>query len=74
MVYDTLPTASAWLKRNNPIFRQYVNIPSINSSSPSDLSPVLLPLAYQRYKRLMAGFIKLDNLTLPISYGDLDLE
>ncbi|CAG8487262.1 13423_t:CDS:2 [Racocetra fulgida] len=87
----------------------YENIPSINSPSPSDPTPISLPLARQsqgnanntplrnvshipnivipnnvfplkthdedqRYKRLMAGFMKLDDLTLPISYGDPDLE
>ncbi|CAG8603850.1 3544_t:CDS:2 [Racocetra fulgida] len=28
----------------------------------------------QRYKRLIAGFMKLDDLTLPISYSDPDLK
>ncbi|CAG8664322.1 10400_t:CDS:2, partial [Racocetra fulgida] len=107
--YDTLSTASTWLKINNPIFQQYMNIPSIDSPSLSDPMPVSLPLARQsqensnniltrnvshipdivisnnafpsethnedqRYKRLIAGFIKLDDLTLPISYCDPDLE
>ncbi len=41
---------------------------------PNDEFPLEIHDEDYRYHRLMAGFMKLDDITLPISYGDPELE
>ncbi|CAG8792796.1 15500_t:CDS:2, partial [Gigaspora rosea] len=41
--HETLPVASDWLKRYNPIFQQYQSLSHINSPLPTNPSPIPLP-------------------------------